>query len=153
MKYFVISVGSWNKTQNFRSPIKEVKEGNSPAAFTTPPIHFPAASNHPLQFRSAWAHFSFLQLSHLSAIFLLQFSFSWMTLFLASESFFWAASKAPLTALAAASNAWKKWQDKLNKLNYIHSINRQRNISSMIGQWRIQSRSHNALRAVCSPLS
>lgn len=76
-----------------------------PAALTTPPIHLPAASKNPLQLRSAWAHLSFLQLSHLSVIFLLQFSFSLMTAFLASESLLCASSKAPLTALAAASRA------------------------------------------------
>lgn len=87
---------------------------DSPAALTTPPIHLPAASKNPLQFRSAWAHLSFLQLSHLSVIFLLQFSFSLMTAFLASESLLCASSKAPLTAFAAASKAWKKVMTGVN---------------------------------------
>ena len=71
-------------------------------------IHLPAASKKPLQSFSACLHLRFLQLSHLSDIFLLQSSFALTTDSLASLNSFSAASKAALTAFAAASKAYKK---------------------------------------------
>ena len=84
----------------------------SPTAFTTPPIHLPALSRKPLQLRSACAHFSFLQLSHLSCIFLLHSSLFSITARRASPSFFLAASNTPRIAATTSSiNCNKTWDN------------------------------------------
>ena len=72
----------------------------------------PAASKKSSQASFACLHLRFLQLSHLSDIFLLQSSFALTTASLASLNFFSAASKAALTAFAAASKAYKKEEEK-----------------------------------------
>lgn len=90
-----------------------------PAALITPPIHFPAASKNPLQFLSACLHFRLLHLSHLSDIFRLHSAFFSITAFLASWSFFCAASKAAFTAFAASSKACDKmiWQQEVDDIS------------------------------------